>query len=339
MRIGPASPECGFQPGVGRTEPRVGRCTGGRVGRSQDACRRGQSWPSTSLPNPPTPGFVPGIILVVIVLLGMLLAGTMVAAPRTARNSRKENAAIDWLMVAGVAIISLTQWALWVLNSRDFVLSMILPNFAGEVRSLTALQFSVFGAVVPAPLPGVAVLLRFSSRRSTQDDVAARLSAFGPGPGRGSHRPVMEYSTGCPTSGTGIESVMNLTPMAVVAALVGTGISVAMAPWPVQWIPPRWAPTPSRPGTASATWTLTLRRGKRPLRPRRLHRKYQARAVELQRLLDGRLLDPVRRAARRDPCAGRHLGARQQQLLLGRGRADRQRQHLQQRACGAGPRT
>ncbi|MCB1291672.1 hypothetical protein [Mycolicibacterium sp.] len=119
-----------------------------------------------------SPG-VPGIILVVIVLLGMLLAGTMVAAPRTAGNSRKENAAIDWLMVAGVAIISLTQWALWVLNSRDFVLSMILPNFAGEVRSLTALQFSVFGAVVLAPLLGVAVLLRFSSRRSTQDDVAA----------------------------------------------------------------------------------------------------------------------------------------------------------------------
>lgn len=111
-----------------------------------------------------SPG-VPGIILVVIVLLGMVLAGTMAAAPRPARTSRKENTSIDWLMVAGVAIISLTQWALWVLNSRDFVLSMVLPNFAGEVRSLTALQFSVFVAVLLAPPLAVAFLLRSRWRR------------------------------------------------------------------------------------------------------------------------------------------------------------------------------
>ena len=118
-----------------------------------------------------SPG-VPGIILVVIVLLGMLLAGTMAAAPRPAQTSRKETTSIDWLMVAGVAVISLTQWALWVLNSRDFVLSMILPNFAGEVRSLTALQFSVFVAVLLAPPLGVAFLLRSRWRRRGPEGVA-----------------------------------------------------------------------------------------------------------------------------------------------------------------------
>lgn len=118
-----------------------------------------------------SPG-VPGVVLVVIVLLGMLLAGVMAAAPRSAQPSRAEATAIDWLMIAGVAIVGLTQWSLWVLNSKDFVLSMILPYFSGEVKSVTGFHVAVGVVVLVVPLLGAAFLLRARSRRRSVDDEA-----------------------------------------------------------------------------------------------------------------------------------------------------------------------
>lgn len=118
-----------------------------------------------------SPG-VPGVVLVVIVLLGMLLAGVMAAAPRSAQPSRAEATAIDWLMIAGVAIVGLTQWSLWVLNSKEFVLSMILPYFSGEVKSVTGFHVAVGVVVLVVPLLGAAFLLRARSRRRSVDDEA-----------------------------------------------------------------------------------------------------------------------------------------------------------------------
>ncbi len=126
-----------------------------------------------------SPG-VPGIILIVIVLLGMVLAGVMSAAPRPARPSRREAIAVDWLMIAGVVIIGLTQWSLWVLNSRDFVLSMILPYFSTEFKTLTGLHMVVAAFVLVVPLLvvlGLAMLLRNRSRGRIAEDAAPDPSA------------------------------------------------------------------------------------------------------------------------------------------------------------------
>lgn len=120
-----------------------------------------------------SPG-VPGIILIVIVLLGMVLSGVMAAAPRSARPSRREAIAVDWLMVAGVVIIGLTQWSLWVLNSKDFVLSMILPYFSTEFKTLTGFHMVVGAFVLVVPLLvvlGATVVLRNRSRRRGVGDV------------------------------------------------------------------------------------------------------------------------------------------------------------------------
>lgn len=121
-----------------------------------------------------SPG-VPGIIVIVIVLVGMVLAGVLAAAPRPAQPSRRESIAVDWLMVAGVVIIALTQWALWILDSRDFVLSMILPYFSTEFRSLTAFHMVAGALVLMVPLfavLGVAFRLRNRSRQRSVEDVA-----------------------------------------------------------------------------------------------------------------------------------------------------------------------
>lgn len=78
-------------------------------------------------------------------------------------------------MIVGIVIISLMQWSLWVLNSRDFVLSIILPTLAGEFRTLTGFQVAFGAFVLAVPLLGVlgaAFLLRTRSRQRGVEDVA-----------------------------------------------------------------------------------------------------------------------------------------------------------------------
>lgn len=133
-----------------------------------------------------SPG-VPGIILVVIVLLGMVLAGVMAAAPRSAQPSREEASSVDWLMIAGVLVIGLVQWPLWVLNSKDFVLSMVLPYFSGEVMSLNGFHVAVAAVVLVVPFLGTAFVLRARSRhrrhrRSQPDADQPQLSDGGGAP-------------------------------------------------------------------------------------------------------------------------------------------------------------
>lgn len=75
-------------------------------------------------------------------------------------------------MIVGIVIISLMQWSLWVLNSRDFVLSIILPTLAGEFRTLTGFQVAFGAFVLAVPLLGAAFLLRTRSRQRGVEDVA-----------------------------------------------------------------------------------------------------------------------------------------------------------------------
>lgn len=114
-----------------------------------------------------TPG-VPGIMLVVIMLLGMVLAGAMAAAPLSAGLSRTEATAVDWLMIAGVVIVGLVQWPLWILDSRDFVLSIILQYFSSEMKFVTGFHWAVGAVILVVPLLGAAVLLRTRHRRHRQ---------------------------------------------------------------------------------------------------------------------------------------------------------------------------
>jgi len=130
-----------------------------------------------------SPG-VPSTILVAITLLGMWLAGVMAAAPRSAPSNRGEATSVDWMMIAAVLVIGLVQWPLWVLNSKDFVLLMILPYFSEEVRLLTGLHVAAVAVVLVAPFLVTAFLLRTSSRhrrhrRNQPDADQPRLSDGG----------------------------------------------------------------------------------------------------------------------------------------------------------------
>ena len=79
---------------------------------------------------------------------------------------------MDWLMIAGVVVVVLVQWPLWVLSSKDFVLSMVLPYFSGEVMSLNGCHLAVGVVVLLVPLTGVALLLRSRARQRGVEDVA-----------------------------------------------------------------------------------------------------------------------------------------------------------------------